>query len=127
MADISPAWIEQLEDDGRLVLPLCQAGPRGSHLSGGVILAVHKVGALLWGELSRVAFFAPLRGELAPTRADGAALADGLHRWFALEELLRTERPIRIALRAHLARPPHPESVPWLLETRNAVMWIEPS
>jgi hypothetical protein len=54
-------------------------------------------------------------------------LAEGLARWLALDDFLRTAGPIRITLKAGRTQPPDPMSVPWLLETANAVMWIEPS
>jgi protein-L-isoaspartate(D-aspartate) O-methyltransferase len=123
--DIAPVWIAQLDTDGRLVLPLCQLSPLGSLTSGGVILAVDKVGDALFGEFSTPAFFVPLQGALAPT-GDNGALAEALQRWFALEEFLRINLPIRIAMKSALTRVPNPEGVAWYLETPNAVMWIEP-
>jgi protein-L-isoaspartate(D-aspartate) O-methyltransferase len=126
-ADIVPAWIVQLDDDGRLVLPLCPAGPLQSSVSGGVILTIHKVDQKLSGHIAGRAFFMPLAGAFAPTKEEGAALADGLIRWFALEEFLGTDLPIRIALKSSLPRVPDASSVPWLLETPNAILWVEPN
>lgn len=126
-ADIAPSWITQLADDGRLVFPFCQVGPLGPVISGGVILAVHKLDEQLFGHISTVAFFAPLQGVFAPSADEGVALAEGLQRWFALEDFLRSDLPIRIVMKSASTRAPAPASVPWLLETRNTLMWIEPN
>ena len=61
---------------------------------------------------------------LAPA-GNQETLADALQRWFALEEFLRTELPIRIVMKPADTATPHAASVPWLLETRNAIMWVE--
>ncbi|MFQ5665131.1 MAG: protein-L-isoaspartate O-methyltransferase [Candidatus Binatia bacterium] len=127
VTDIAPAWISQLELDGRLVLPLCHGGGLGRPLSGGVILTVQKTANGLWGDFSSNGLFAPLRGTLTPAGDDTAALADGLQRWRALEDFLRTHLPVCIAMKANLPRVPGPSSVPWQLETRNAIMWIQPN
>lgn len=126
-ADIAPAWVAQLGDDGRLVLPLCPAAPRPHVMSGGVILTVHKLDQSLSGRIVGRAFFMPLAGAFTSTKEEGAVLAEGLLRWFALEEFLRTELPIRIALKASLPRVPNAASVPWLLETQHAILWVEPN
>jgi len=127
VTDIAPAWVEQLDHDGRLVLPLCQPAPPGACVGGGALLAVHKLGRDLFGRISTVAFFSGLGGTFAPTEADGGTLADGLMRWFALEDFLRTEPPIRITMKGAGTHTPDPRSVPWLLETRRAVLWVEPN
>ena len=118
--------MEQLAAEGKLVLPLCPTGPLAQRVSGGSLLTIQKSGQDLWGELSAPAFFAPFQGAGASATAR-TALADGLARWFALEEFLRSDLPLRILLKATSAQPPNPSSVPWLLETENAVFWIEPS
>ncbi len=125
--DIAPAWVDQLGDQGRLVLPLCHLGPLGPAISGGVILTIEKVAGLLTGTISAIAVLVPLRGALAPTPEDSVTLADGLQRWFALETFYRTELPLRIVLKSTGERLPNPAAVPWFLETRNAVMWVEPN
>jgi len=125
-ADISPVWISQLADEGRLVVPLCHGGPAGPTIGGGAVLTVHKAGDTLSGHITDMAFFPPLRGAAAPTEEEGALLADGLMRWFALSEFLRTRLRIRIVMRSEGREPPDPASVPWYLETRSAVMWVEP-
>ncbi len=127
VADIASAWIEQLGDDGRLVLPFCQVGAPCSLVTGGAWLGVHKIDNTLFGRFSTLGFFVPLRGTLAPTEADSAVIADSLLRWFALEEFLRAELPIRIVMKPTDEWTPQPASVPWWLETRNAVMWVEPN
>jgi protein-L-isoaspartate(D-aspartate) O-methyltransferase len=126
-SDIAPAWIEQLYDDGRLVLPLCHLGPLGPRISGGVILAVEKATDGLTGNISSVAVFVPLQGLMAPTTGESVSLAEGLHRWFALEDFYRTELPIRILMKSDAGHPPDPTGVPWFMETRNAAMWVEPN
>jgi protein-L-isoaspartate(D-aspartate) O-methyltransferase len=126
-ADIAPAWIEQLDEDGRLVLPLCHLGPFGPRISGGAIVAVEKSFDKLIGSMSSVAVCVPLQGAVAPTPEDSVALAEGLQRWFALEEFYRTDLPIRIAMKSDSHHVPDPGAVPWLMETRNAVMWVEPN
>ena len=67
-----------------------------------------------------------MQGALAPA-GNQEALADALQRWFALEEFLRTELPIRIVMKPADAPVPQASSVPWFLETPNAVMWVEPN
>lgn len=127
VADIAPSWILQLDEEGTLVLPLCPAGPLAQRVSGGTLLTVQKRGESLWGQLSTTAFFVPLQGLLTPAASASERLADGLARWFALEDFLRTDLPIRIALKSLRMSTPDPRSVPWSLETPNAMMWIEPS
>jgi protein-L-isoaspartate(D-aspartate) O-methyltransferase len=124
--DIAPAWVAQLEDDGRLVLPFCHISAIGRLIASGVILSIHKQNNRLSGRFQGPVVFVAMQGIVAPA-GNQAALADALQRWFALEDFLRTELPIRIVLRSEHPRPPHPSSVPWLLETPNAIMWIEPS
>ena len=127
VTDIAPAWVLQLGDEGKLVLPLCPGGPIGGGVSGGTLLTIQKNGETLWGQFSTVAFFAPLPGALTPATEGIETLADGLARWLALEEFLRSDLAIRIVLKPTSTRTPTSSSVPWLLETKNAVMWIEPS
>ena len=127
VTDIAPAWVRQLDDGGALVLPLCPTGRLARRVSGGTLLTIQKSRETLWGELSATAFFIPLLGTLAAAANDSETLADGLTRWLALEEFLRTDLPIRIAMKPASPAAPDPRSVPWLLETKNAVMWIEPS
>ncbi|MFI5398816.1 MAG: protein-L-isoaspartate O-methyltransferase [Candidatus Binatia bacterium] len=124
-ADIAPAWIEQLGQDGRLVLPLCHQGPLGPRISGGVILRVEKTDDGLIGGISSVAVFVPLQGAMAPAAEDSVTLAEGLERWCALEDFYRTELPLRIMMKANAGQPPDPASVPWFIETRHAVMWVD--
>jgi len=126
-ADISPAWVDQLEDGGRLVLPLCHLGPLGPTISGGVMLTIEKVDAALTGRIASVAVLVPLQGMLAPTPEESVALAEGLQRWFALEDFYRAELPIRIVMKSGEQHTPDPAAVHWLLETRHAVMWVEPN
>jgi protein-L-isoaspartate(D-aspartate) O-methyltransferase len=126
-ADIPPQWVVQLEDGGRLVLPLCAGRPLASPLRGGAVLTVEKMSGTLYGSISAAAFYAPLEGLYAPTTKDGAILAEGLIRWFALEDFLRIEPPIRIVMSDDAARIPDSASVPWLLQMRSAVMWVEPN
>jgi SAM-dependent methyltransferase len=125
--DISPAWISQLADEGRLVVPLCHAGPAGPTVGGGAMLTVDKGGDTLSGHITDIAFSPPLKGVAAPTEEEGAPLADGLMRWFALSEFLRTSLCIRIVMRSEGREPPNAGSVPWYLETRSATMWVEPN
>jgi protein-L-isoaspartate(D-aspartate) O-methyltransferase len=126
-ADISPAWVDQLEDGGRLVLPLCHLGPLGPAISSGVVLTIEKVDAALTGRIASVAVLAPLQGVLAPTPKESVALAEGLQRWFALEDFYRTGLPIRIVMKSAEHDTPDPAAVHWFLETRHAVMWVEPN
>jgi protein-L-isoaspartate(D-aspartate) O-methyltransferase len=126
-ADISPAWVDQLDDGGRLVLPLCHLGPLGPAISGGVMLTIEKVDATLSGRITSAAVLVPLRGVLAPAREESVALAEGLQRWFALEDFYRTELPIRIVMKSGKQHTPDPAAVHWFLETRNAMMWVEPN
>ncbi len=126
VADIAPAWVRQLDEEGTLVLPLCPTGPLAPRVSGGTLLTVQKRDQALWGQLSTSAFFVPLQAPLVPA-ADSERLAEGLARWLALEDFLRTDQPIRIALKALRTSTPDPRSVPWSLETMSAMMWIEPS
>lgn len=124
-ADIAPAWIEQLADDGRLVFPLCYAGPFGSRISVGALLTVDRNGRRLNGRIASAAFVVPMHGTLAPE--ENVRLADGLQRWFALGEFYRTELPLRILMKADSGRTPDRTAVPWLLETGNVTMWVEPN
>jgi protein-L-isoaspartate(D-aspartate) O-methyltransferase len=126
VADIAPAWVVQLDDEGTLVVPLCPTGPLAQRVSGGTLLTLQKRGDSLWGRLSLTAFFVPLQGSGA-SAADSEGLADGLARWRALKDFLRADLPIRIALKAPGTAIPDPGSVPWSLETANTMMWIEPS
>jgi protein-L-isoaspartate(D-aspartate) O-methyltransferase len=127
VTDIAPAWVRQLGEEGKLVLPLCPAGPLAPRVSGGTLLTIQKSGDTLWGTFSTVALFVPLQSTLAPVAEDSEALADGLARWLALENFLRSALPIRLMLKPTSTPTPDPSSVPWMLETKNAVMWIEPS
>jgi protein-L-isoaspartate(D-aspartate) O-methyltransferase len=124
-ADIAPAWIEQLGEDGRLVLPLCYLGPLGSRISVGALLTVDRTGRRLTGRIASTAFVAPMHGALAPE--EDVRLADGLQRWFALGDFYRTELPLRILMKSGPGRAPDRTAVPWLLETRNVTMWVEPN
>jgi protein-L-isoaspartate(D-aspartate) O-methyltransferase len=126
-ADLSPAWVDQLCDEGRLVLPLCHLGPLGPAISGGVILTIEKVDVALTGRIASAAVLMPLRGMLAPAREESIALAEGLQRWFALEDFYRTELPIRIVMKPLTQRSPDPAAVHWFLETHHTVMWVEPN
>lgn len=125
-ADIAPAWIEQLTDDGRLVVPLTAASA-GPAITAGMVLTVAKAGDELFGALAGRVFTPPLLGALAPTPEEASAVADGLMRWSALEEFLRTDLSVRVVMKAMTAAVPRSESVPWLLETRNAVLWGVPN
>ena len=124
--DIAPAWIAQLEDDGRLVFPFCHSSVLGAAITSGVLFSIHKLGGRLSGHFRGPVVFVAMQGIVAPV-GNQAVLADALQRWFALEDFLRTEPPIRIVMRSEHRRPPHPASVPWMLETPDAIMWIEPS
>jgi protein-L-isoaspartate(D-aspartate) O-methyltransferase len=124
--DIAPAWVDQLGDDGRLVFPLCHASVLGAQITSGVMLTVDQLDGRLSGEIVGPVVFGALQSVLAPT-ADREELADALKRWFALEEFLRTELPLRIVMKPADTRIPQASSVPWLLETRNAIMWVEPN
>jgi len=125
VADIAPAWLTQLTDGGRLVMPFCQLSPVGARTSGGVLLTVDKQADVLSGQFSTAAFFVPIQGACAPID-DHGALFEAFQRWFALEEFLRTSLPIRIAAKGRGVRRPNPSSVLWVVETPNVVMWIEP-
>jgi protein-L-isoaspartate(D-aspartate) O-methyltransferase len=125
-ADVVPAWIVQLADDGRLVFPLCHTSVLGPAITSGVILTIHKRDEQLFGEFLGPVMFVALQGAFAPEGRQ-EALAEALQRWFALEEFLRTSLPIRIALKSDRPVAPNPGSVRWLLETPSAVLWIEPS
>jgi protein-L-isoaspartate(D-aspartate) O-methyltransferase len=124
-ADIAPAWIEQLGEDGRLVLPLCYLGPLGSRISFGALLTVDKSSRGLTGSIASALIVAPLPGALAPE--EDVRLADGLQRWFALEDFYRTEFPLRLLMKSDTASAPDPSAVPWMLETRTTTMWVEPN
>jgi protein-L-isoaspartate(D-aspartate) O-methyltransferase len=124
--DLAPAWVAQLGDDGRIVLPFGHISVLGPAIASGVILSIHKDGNRLSGRFHGPVVFVAMQGIVAPA-GNQAVLADALQRWFALEDFLRTELPMRIVLRSEHLRPPHPGSVPWLLETPNAILWIEPS
>lgn len=124
-ADIAPAWIQQLAEDGRLVLPLCHVGPLGSRISSGGLLTVDKSAHGLNGSIASAVLVAPLQGTMAPT--EDFRVADGLRRWFALEDFYRSELPLRILMKFDTGLAPDPAAVPWLLETRNATMWVEPN
>ncbi len=123
-ADIASAWVAQLGDDGRLVFPLCHASVLGPHITSGAMLTVQKVDTRLWAEFLGPVVFVAMQGMLQPA-GNQAPLADALQRWFALEEFLRTELPIRILMKPADAPVPQQSSVPWLLETANAFMWVE--
>jgi protein-L-isoaspartate(D-aspartate) O-methyltransferase len=124
-ADIAPAWIQQRGEDGRLVLPLCHLGPLGSRISAGVLLTVDKNGHELTGGISSAVLIPPLQGVLAPE--EDLRLAEGLQRWFALEDFYRAELPLRILMKSDSGRALDPVTMPWHLETRNAAMWVEPN
>jgi protein-L-isoaspartate(D-aspartate) O-methyltransferase len=124
--DIAPAWVEQLGDDGRLVFPLCHASVLGPRIMSGVLLTVHKLDGRLSGEFHGPVIFVAMQGVLTPA-GNQEALADALQRWFALEEFLSAELPIRIVMKPADTPAPQPASVPWLLETGNAFMWVEPN
>ncbi len=126
-ADITNAWIAQLADNGRLVVPLCHALPGASPLGAGAMLTVDKVDTTLTARLTPAASFALLQGMYMPSEDEGVALADGLMRWLALNDFLRASLPLRIIMKSDNKRSPDPNSVPWLLETRSAVMWVEPN
>ena len=126
-ADIAPTWVDQLGDEGRLVLPLCHVGPLGPSVSGGVMLSLEKADGRLTGSICSAAVLVPLHGMLQPEREDSLTLAEGLQRWFALEEFYRTDLPIRIVMKSGAEHFPNAAAVPWYLETRNAVMWVEPN
>jgi protein-L-isoaspartate(D-aspartate) O-methyltransferase len=125
-ADIASAWVVQLGDDGRLVLPLCHASVLGPRVTRGVLLTIHKLDERLSGEFNGPVIFVAMQGALAPA-GHLTGLADALQRWFALEEFMRAELPIRIVMKPAGTPVPQPASVPWLLETGNAVMWVEPN
>src|SRR5262249_50661477 len=97
-ADVVPSWISQLADDGRLVFPLCHTSVLGPTITSGVVLSVHKRDDRVFGEFLGPVMFIALQGACAPS-GNQEALAEGLQRWFALEEFLRTSLPIRIALK----------------------------
>ena len=79
------------------------------------------------GRLTQRILIAPLAGVYEPAAEAGQAVADGLQHWFALEEFMRSDAPIRIEMKPGIERPPDPDSVPWLLETPHTLMWIEPN
>jgi protein-L-isoaspartate(D-aspartate) O-methyltransferase len=82
VSDLAPAWLDQLRDGGRLVVPLALAGP--SHLC---VAFVKHEGALFSDSLTNCGFL-PLRGEMAfePQSAERA------------ESLVRPGRPTWISL-----------------------------
>jgi protein-L-isoaspartate(D-aspartate) O-methyltransferase len=123
-SDIAAAWVTQLGNDGRLVLPLCHASVLGRRMTSGVLLTLHKLDGHLTGKFLGPVVFVAVQGILAPAGAQ-EALADALQRWFALEEFLRTELPIRIVMKPAAGAVPAPASVPWFLETPQAMLWVE--
>lgn len=125
-ADIVPAWVEQLDEGGRMVLPFCQISQLRPNITAGVLLAVEKVDDGLIGTfLSTPVVFVSMQGALTP-EADAGALLDAVQRWFALEDFLRTTLPIRIVLKSSAPTRALPTGVFWSHETPNALMWIEP-
>lgn len=125
-ADIVPAWVEQLDDGGRIVLPFCQISQLAPRVTGGVLLSVEKAGGDLMGSFSSMSvLFVGMQGVLAP-QADEGAFFDAVQRWFALEDFLRVQLPIRIVLKSAAAGRTVPAGVFWSHETPNALMWIEP-
>lgn len=125
VADVAPAWVAQLGEDGRLVIPFCHTSVLGPPITSGVLLTIHKDGNGLYGEFLGPVIFVALQGRFAPTIDDGA-LADALQRWFAIEEFLRVTLPIRIVMKSTGTNVTAPLGVFWKHETPNAVMWIEP-
>jgi len=125
-ADIAAAWVAQLGDDGRLVFPLCHTSVLGPRVMSGVLLTVHKLDEYLTGAIVGPVVFVAMQGAVALSDRQ-ERLADALQRWFALEDFLRTELPVRVVLKPTQEPVPHASSVPWLLETPNAIMWVEPN
>ena len=123
-ADIAPAWVTELADDGRLVLPLCHRSVLGPTIVSGVILVVHQEDRTLSGSFVGPVVFVAMEGVLAA--ADQEGLADALQRWCALEDFLRTDLPIRIVMRTLEPERTPPVGVFWAHATPNALMWIEP-
>jgi protein-L-isoaspartate(D-aspartate) O-methyltransferase len=82
VADLSPAWLDQLADGGRLVVPLALAGP--SHLC----VAFVKRGRGLFSDGLSCCGFLPLRGEMAfdtrPAEPDGTLPLPGRPTWMSL-------------------------------------------
>jgi len=124
-ADIAPAWVAQLANDGRLVFPLCHVSVLGPTITSGVILTVHKEDDTLSGNFLGPVMFVAMQGVLA-ARGHHEGLADALQRWFALEDFLRTDPPIRIVIKTGEVGRTAPVGVFWAHETPNALMWIEP-
>jgi len=122
--DIAPAWISQLGDDGRLVFPLCHTSVLGPRVMSGVLLTLHQLDRQLTGAIRGPVVFVGIRGAFAPV-GHQEALADALQRWFALEEFLRIKLPIRVVMKPADVPVPQASSVPWWLETANAIMWVE--
>lgn len=124
--DIATAWIAQLGDDGRLVFPLCHTSVLGPRIMSGVLLTVHKLDERLSGTILGPVVFVAMQGALEPA-GNQEGLADGLQRWFALEEFLRMDLPVRIVMKPPDVVVPRASSVPWSFETPNAIMWVEPN
>ena len=77
--DIAPAWISQLEDDGRLVLPFCHISVLGPAITSGVILSIHKRNNRLFGRFHGPVVFVAMQGIVAPA-GNQATMADALQR-----------------------------------------------
>src|SRR5262249_37192740 len=123
--DIAPDWAAQLGDEGQLVVPLCHVSVLGPRITSGVILTVRKEDDQLSGQFHGPVVFVALQGALAPASHE-EALADALQRWFALEDFLRVDLPVRIVMKTGGPRADVPAGVFWSHETPNTAMWIEP-